>query len=107
MSALTIPITKEMINAENRIAALLTIIPGLGHIYKGHYGAGFLWMFFGMPLAVWVGILLGLATAGIGLVFPIVCWVGLAFDAYNEKDRRVRKHHLLIQSLEDGDEVLD
>jgi hypothetical protein len=41
-------------------------------------------MFLGMPMAVWIGILLGLATAGIGLLFPILCWVALAFDAYNE-----------------------
>ena len=97
MSTLAIPITKEMIDAENRIAALLTFVPGLGHIYKGHYAAGFLWMFFGMPLATWIGILLGLATAGFGLLLPPVCWIGLAFDAYNEKNRRA--HHLLPPTL--------
>lgn len=81
----------ELLNAENKIAALLTIVPGLGHIYKGHEVAGLIWMFFGMPVAIWIGILLGLATAGIGLLFPIACWVGLAVDAYCERD--LRKHH--------------
>ena len=78
--------------------------PSLGHIYKGHYEAGLLWMFLGMPIAVWIGILFGLATAGIGLVFPIVCWVALAWDAYNEKDRR---HHHLTETSEADDESPD
>ena len=70
----------------------MSIVPGLGHIYKGHYEAGLAWMFFGMPLAIFVGILFGLATAGVGLLFPIACWLALGFDAYFEKDRR--HHHI-------------
>ena len=31
------PITKEAKHAHNKIATLLSIVPGLGHIYKGHY----------------------------------------------------------------------
>ena len=64
MNTLTIPLKKETIHAQDEIAGMLSILPGLGHIYKGHYAAGFLWMFFGMPVAIWIGILLGLATAG-------------------------------------------
>lgn len=97
MNTLSIPLNKETKDARNTIAAVLTIVPGLGHIYKGHLAAGFVWMFLGMPMAIWIGILLGLATAGIGLLFPIVCWVGLVFDAYNEKNRR--PHHLLPPTL--------
>lgn len=97
MLTLTVPLKKETIHAQNEIAAILSILPGLGHIYKGHYAAGFLWMFFGMPFAIWIGILLGLATGGLGLLFPIICWVGLAVDAYNEKNRR--RHHFLPPTL--------
>ena len=83
---------KEVVNAENKCAAFLSIVvPGLGQIYKGHAAAGLLWMFLGMPIAVWAGILLGLATAGVGLLFPLMCWAGLAVDAYYEKDLRI--HH--------------
>jgi TM2 domain-containing membrane protein YozV len=83
---------KEVVNAENKCAAFLSIVvPGLGQIYKGHVVAGLLWMFLGMPIAVWTGILLGLATAGVGLLFPLMCWAGLAADAYYEKD--LRFHH--------------
>jgi TM2 domain-containing membrane protein YozV len=78
--------------ASNIIAAVLSsFIPGLGQVYKGHVAEGLLWIFVGMPLAVWMGILLSLATAGIGLVLPLVCWVALAVDAYYEVDRR--RHH--------------
>jgi hypothetical protein len=102
MNTIAIRPRPEVIGAENRIAALLSIVPGLGHIYKGHLGAGLIWMFFGMPLAVWIGILLGLATAGVGLLFPIACWVGLAVDAYYERD--LRKHHWLIPSSDGREE---
>ena len=102
MNTIAIRPRPEVIGAENRIAALLSIVPGLGHFYKGHLGAGLIWMFFGMPLAVWIGILLGLATAGVGLLFPIACWVGLAVDAYYERD--LRKHHWLIPSSDGREE---
>ncbi len=105
MHTLSTPLSKEEKHANNEIAALLSIVPGMGHIYKGHYEAGFLWMFLGMPLAIWIGILFGLATAGIGLIFPILCWVGLAWDAYNEKDRR--HHHHLTSAWADDDESPD
>lgn len=79
-------------NAPNIIAAVLsTVIPGLGQVYKGHVTSGLIWMFLGMPLAVWIGILLSLATAGLGLVVPLLCWIALAVDAYYEVDRR--RHH--------------
>ena len=92
----------EVVNAENEIAALLSIVPGLGHIYKGRFAAGFFWMFVGMPIAIWIGILLGLATAGVGLLFPIACWAALAADAYCERD--LRKHHWFLPSSDGRDE---
>jgi len=102
MNATSTPPSAEIVNAENRIAALLSIVPGLGQIYKGHLASGFIWMFVGMPLAIWIGILLGLATAGIGLLVPIVCWVGLIFDAYNERD--LRRHHWSLPYSDGADE---
>jgi hypothetical protein len=96
MSAISTPISKEEKHARDEIAAILSIVPGLGHIYKGHYEAGFLW----------IGILFGLATAGIGLLFPILCWAALVWDAYNEKDRR-RHHHHLASTWPEDDESPD
>ena len=93
MNTLSTPPTKEEKHAHNEIAAVLSIMPGLGHIYKGHYEMGFLWMFLGMPVALFIGIISILGTAGVGLLLPIGCWAALAYDAYNEKDRR-HHHHL-------------
>jgi hypothetical protein len=99
MNVLLTPLGKDEVRAKNGIAAALSVVPGLGHIYKGHFATGLIWLFFGMPLAIWIGILLGLATAGIGLLFPIVCWAALAFDAYYEKDLRSHHHHFLPPEL--------
>ena len=81
MHTLSTPLSKEQKHAHDEIAAVLSIVPGLGHIYKGHYEAGFLWMFLGMPTAIWIDMLFGLATAGVGLLFPILCSAVLAWDA--------------------------
>lgn len=84
--------SKEVLGAENKCAAFLSVVlPGLGQIYKGHYEEGMLWMVLGMPIAIWVGILLGLATAGLGLIFPLLCWAAVVVDAYYQKD--LRMHH--------------
>jgi len=94
--------------ARNRIAAALSIlVPGLGQVYKGHIGEGLLWLCLGMPVAIWIGILLGLATGGVGLVLPLVCWAALAVNAYYEKDRRA--HHWLLPKRDDAslDTVVD
>ena len=77
----------ELVRERNVLAAISSVIPGLGHIYKGHFAAGLLVMFLGVPLAVWTGVLLSLATAGIGFFFPIICWGAVAVDAYYESDR--------------------
>jgi hypothetical protein len=99
MNTLSTPLSKEEKHAHNEIAALLTIVPGLGHIYKGHYEMGLIWMFLGMPLAVFIGIISILGTAGVSLLFPLMVWVALAVDAYNGKDRR--HHHHLIWADDD------
>ena len=57
MHTLSTRLTKQEKHAHNEIAAVLSIVPGLGHIYKGHYGIGIRWMFLGMPIAIFVGII--------------------------------------------------
>ena len=99
MHTLSAPLSREEKHAHNEIAALLSIVPGLGHIYKGHYEMGLIWMFLGMPIAIFVGIISILGTAGVGLLFPIGCWAALAYDAYRKKDRR--HHHHLTSEADD------
>jgi hypothetical protein len=76
----------------NIYAAMLSALPGLGHIYKGHYPAGIAIMLLGPPLAIWVGVLLSLATLGLGMLLPLFCWAWVAFDAFNEVDLRHHPH---------------
>src|SRR4029450_6287260 len=40
--------------ASDAVAVLLSIIPGLGHIYKGHKLAGLLWMAGAVPAGIFV-----------------------------------------------------
>src|SRR5207245_9654768 len=56
--------------ASDAVAGILSVIPGLGHIYKGHILAGFLWMAGAIPVGIFV-FLAGIASAGRvrGLVF--------------------------------------
>ena len=50
MHTLSTPLSKEEKHAHDEIAAVLSIVPGLGHIYKGHWETGLIWMFLGMPI---------------------------------------------------------
>jgi hypothetical protein len=99
VNTLSTPLTKEEKHAHNEIAALLSLVPGLGHIYKGHYEMGLFLMFLGMPIAIFVGIISILGTAGLSLLFPIGCWAALAYDAYRKNDRR--HHHHLTSEADD------
>src|SRR5882762_11244193 len=51
--------------ASDAVAVILSIIPGLGHIYKGHKLVGFLWMFGAIPAGIFV-FLAAIASAGFG-----------------------------------------
>ena len=56
--------------ASDAIAVIFSIIPGLGHIYKGHKLAGFLWMFGAIPVGIFVFVG-GIRFRGLG---PRVCF---------------------------------
>src|SRR5467141_5189859 len=64
--------------ASDAIAVILSIIPGLGHIYKGHKLAGFLWMLGAIPAGIFVFIA-ALASAGFGaalfFLYLIACMI--------------------------------
>ena len=64
---------KELIDAwkqvdRNKIAALLSIVPGLGHLYKHHHLAGFGIMTVGNVMMVFIALWLSLATLGLSLI---------------------------------------
>src|SRR5450432_4193215 len=52
--------------ASDMVAVMLSIVPGLGHIYKGYRVLGVLLMFVGMPMALALALLIATGTAGFG-----------------------------------------
>ena len=64
----------ELSHSRDVIAALSSIIPGLGHIYKAHYSTG-IGLLILSPFLIWAGLILGFATVGIGLFLPILYMV--------------------------------
>lgn len=81
---------QKITKARNELAAILSIIPGLGHIYKGHFSLGLI-LFLGGILTLWVGLILAFATAGIGLLIPVAYVIVLGYHAFYADDHR--KHH--------------
>jgi TM2 domain-containing membrane protein YozV len=76
----------------NVVAAALSLaLPGLGHVYKGRLGTGLAVLLLGAPLSLWAGIMLSLATLGLGLLLPVFYWATAAVCAYYTEDHRA--HH--------------
>ena len=65
----------------DKIAALLSIVPGAGHYFKGHRLAGFAFLFGTVP-AVYVAFVGALPTIGIGFLLAPLYWVCVAAQAY-------------------------
>lgn len=74
--------------ASDAVAVIFSIIPGLGHIYKGHIMAGFLWMAGAIPVGIFV-LLAAFASAGWGLGLFFFYLGAVMLHAYGIKDRVV------------------
>ena len=74
--------------ASDAVAVLLSIIPGLGHIYKGHRLAGFLWMAGAVPAGIFV-LLAAIASAGFGAGLFFFYLIAVMLHAYAVDDRVV------------------
>lgn len=72
--------------ASDAVAVLLSIIPGLGHIYKGHRLAGFLWMAGAIPAGIFV-FLAAIASAGFGIGLFFFYLIAVMLHAYAVDDR--------------------
>src|SRR5947209_18439160 len=71
--------------ASDAVAVILSIIPGLGHIYKGHKLAGFLWMAGAIPVGIFV-LLAAFASAGWGLGLFFFFLGAVMLSAYGIED---------------------
>lgn len=83
---------KELFDAwkqvdRNKVAALLSVCPGLGHLYKHHYLSGLGIMTAGNVLMAFIAIWLSFATLGLSLIIVPACWfAGVAGSAYFATD---------------------
>jgi hypothetical protein len=88
---------KEILEAwrrvdRNKIAIALSVIPGLGHLYKHHYLAGFGILIVGNILVMFIAGLLVFGTFGASLMLVPAAWVaGIAASAYMASDEH--GHH--------------
>ncbi|MFN2475652.1 MAG: hypothetical protein ABR526_04840 [Chthoniobacterales bacterium] len=73
--------------ASDAMAVLLSVVPGLGHIYKGHRVMGMLLVFVGTPMAVAIALLIATGTAGFGILLLPVYWAAVMFHVYGIEDR--------------------
>ena len=69
------------------MAMLLSIIPGLGHIYKGHRLTGAILLLIVTPLALAFSLLAGFASAGWGLLMFIPYWIAVMIHVWGIEDR--------------------
>lgn len=75
--------------ASDMVAVLLSIIPGVGHVYKGYRVIGMLLMFIGMPVAVGLALLTATFTAGFGFFLLPIFWIAVMVHVWAIPDQVV------------------
>ena len=79
----------------NKIAALLSILPGLGHLYKHHYVSGIGLLIGGNIVTGFVSVLMALGTLGLSiLIIPLAFIAAVAASAYALPDWHGHHHYL-------------
>ena len=74
-------------HASDLVAVALSVIPGLGHVYKGYRIIGLVLMFFGTPFAVGIALLIATFTAGFGFFLLPLYWIVVAIWVWAIPDR--------------------
>ena len=72
--------------ASDLVAVLLSVVPGLGHVYKGYRMLGLLFVI-GAFGAILAGALAATASAGFGLALIPIYWFGVMFHVYGVEDK--------------------
>ena len=75
--------------ASDMVAVMLSIVPGLGHIYKGYRLIGLFLIFFGTPVAFGLALLIATATAGFGFFLLPIYWIAVMVNVWAIPDRVV------------------
>ena len=72
--------------ASDLVAVMLSVVPGLGHVYKGYKLLGLLFVI-GAFGAILCGALAATATAGFGLALIPIYWFAVMFHVYGVEDK--------------------
>jgi len=72
--------------ASDLVAVLLSVVPGLGHVYKGYKLLGLLFVI-GAFVAITFGILAATASAGFGAFLIPLYWFAVMFHVYGIEDK--------------------
>ncbi|MFC4994548.1 hypothetical protein [Rubritalea tangerina] len=89
----------------NMIAGFLSVIPGLGHLYKHHYVAGLGILVGGNLFVTFITAWLSLATFGFALIIvPLMYICAVAASAYYAEDFHGKHHSLHPWRKEDGNQ---
>jgi len=73
--------------ASDLVAVLLSIVPGLGHIYKGYRLTGMLLLFVGAPMALGLALLIATGTAGFGFFLLPIFWIAVMVHVWAIPDQ--------------------
>jgi len=73
--------------ASDMVAVMLSIVPGLGHIYKGYRLIGLLLIFLGTPIALGLALLIATGTAGFGFFLLPIYWLAVMINVWAIPDR--------------------
>lgn len=84
--------------ASDLVAVMLSIVPGLGHIYKGYRLIGLLLIFIGTPMAVGLALLIATGTAGFGFFLLPIFWIAAMVHVWAIPDR------ILPTPMDEGEE---
>ena len=84
---------EELARSRDRFAAVLSIIPGLGHMYKAHYFMGAAFLLVGLPVVIGATGLLLLATFGLSLLLPLLYVALVGAHAHEIEDRQWHPQH--------------
>lgn len=73
--------------ASDLVAVALSVIPGLGHVYKGYRITGLLLMFVGTPFAIGIALLIATFTAGFGFFLLPLYWIAVGISVWAIPDQ--------------------
>ncbi len=92
-------VVEKPVDVRDRTALVLSLVPGLGHLYKGHIFFGGAIFFIIGPSILALSLAVLPATLGVSIIIPTVFMLGVMVHAFLAPD--VRKH--VVQAAREFD----